>query len=173
MHIKQTFHLKRLLLALSLAGLASSAYGWEQDWDLDAEMGVLEHPVRREIITPLGDGLHDGRKRGTPVWPLYNQQPAAAQGDFSSLPPSGEGIPADIPGLPGSGSGSGGGSNPGGGTSPDGDPVPPTAEKPNVPGSGPADPNQPDGPQITPPDMGGPDIPLPPINLPPINGGLI
>jgi hypothetical protein len=163
MHIKQTSHLKRLLLALLLTGLASSAYGWEQDWDLDAEMDVLEQPVRREIITPLGDGRHDGRQRGTPVWPLYKQQPAAAQGDFRSLPPSGEGIPADIPGLPGSG----GGSNPGSGV-----PVPP-ADKPNVPGDGPADPNQPDGPQITPPDMGGPDIPLPPINLPPINGGLI
>ena len=168
MHIKHMFHLKRLLLALSLAGLASSAYGWEQDWDLDAEMDVLDQPVRREIITPLGDGLHDGRKRGTPVWPLYKQQPAAAQGDFRSLPPSGEGIPADIP-VPGSGGGSGGGSVPGSGGGNDG------PEKPNVPGDGPANPNQPDGPQITPPDLGGPDIPFPPIDipLPPINGGLI
>lgn len=170
MHIKQMFHLKRVLLALSLAGLVSSAYGSEQDWDLDVEMDVLEPPVRREIITPLGDGRHDGRQRGTPVWPLNEQQPAAAQGDFRSLPASGEGIPADIPGLPGSGSGSGDVSVPGSGGGNDAPIVP---EKPNVPGSGPADPNQPDGPQITPPDMGGPDIPLPPINLPPINGGLI
>jgi len=151
--IKQTFHLKRLLLILSLAGLVSSAYGWEQDWDLDAEMDVLDQPVRREIITPLGDG----RQRGSPVWPLYKQQPAAAQGDFRSLPSSGEGIPADIPGLPGSDGGSGGGSVPGSGGGNDAPVVP---EKPNDPGGGP---DQPDGPQITPPDMGGPDIPLPPI----------
>ena len=163
MHVKQMTHLKQLLLALSLSSVVTLAYGWEQDWQLDTEMNVLDQPVRRPIIIPLGDGL----QRGAPNWPIYKQQPAAAQGDFRALPPSGQGIPANIPVLPGSG-GSAGGSIPGSdGGSPG---VPVTPEKPNVPGDGPA---VPDGPQITPPDMGGPDIPLPPINLPPINGGLI
>ena len=80
MHIKQMTHLKQFLLAMSLSSVITLAYSWEQDWQLDKEMNVLDQPVRRPIIIPLGDGL----QRGAPNWPIYKQQPAAAQGDFRS-----------------------------------------------------------------------------------------
>lgn len=101
MRINQTSHLKQFLLALSLACVVAPAYCWQQDWQLDTEMDVLDQPVRRPIIIPLGDGL----QRGAPNWSIYKQQPAAAQGDFRVRPPVIDDKPAGNPVLPGNGGG--------------------------------------------------------------------
>ena len=166
----------QLLLALTLALVPASTFGWVLDWELDTEMAVLDQPVRRPIILPYGDG----RQRGIPQSPFYKQQPAAAHGDFRQLlPASGNSLTGRLPDTPDSG----GSSNPRLGDSIDipaqvipenpNDPVEIPAqvipEKPNDPGSGSAEPEQPPGyqppgPQLTPPDMGGPIIPLPPIS---------
>jgi hypothetical protein len=169
MHTERKITMKRLTLilipALALTGITTNAYGWEQDWELDTQMAVLDQPVRRAIILPYGDG----RQRGAPQSPFYKQQSPAAQGDFRELPPANGGGP--VGGLPtfakpgGTSPGTGGGTSPGSGG---GTPPPTAPEKPNDPGGGP---QQPVGPQIDPPDIGGPDIPLPPIPGFPIPGG--
>jgi len=145
--------LSTLILAVSASyvvaqGTASgSEWTWQKEQALDVAMGSLEGPVLQPINLP-------GEERGILRWPLYKQQPPAAQFDFRSLPAPDVPIGTDPTSIaPSLGPGDGTAAISGGGT----DPGPPAAPPPS---NSDLDPVEPPPPPVVvlPPETG-----LPPI----------